>query len=490
MFWARQRQERVLPSGQSYSASRPCVIQKSCANSARSRAANIAPWVYTWHCPPQRDLLTEPRWPRGSGTFGSQASLSSELGGAYVEAVQGGAEGLQRDGVMTVVKHWVGYGAQPEGFEAHNFYSRFAEPGNYLGQHIAAFEGALKAQSTGLMPAYPILRDTQLDGEELEPVSPGYSAQLLDGFLRDDRGYQGIILSDWGITRDCNTRCTNPTDAEPQRPQDIATPWGVEDLTVGERYVKGLQAGIDQFGGTDDVAPLLEAIEAGKINMARLNQSVARIMAPKFRLGLFDNPYVDAAKTNRIGRADDIVKADRLQRESQVSLRNHGGMLPYVAGAKVWLYGMDPDAAEAAGLPVVENVSEADFAIIRINTPSEKLHPNHFFGSRYNEGRLNFQPGDPAYDALDEAKAIGVPTMLAIFLDRPAVLGEILSVEVVILANFGASDAAVLDVALGHSNARGRLPFELPWSMEAVEMQDSAAPDDSNDPLYPFGAGL
>ncbi|WP_346033752.1 glycoside hydrolase family 3 N-terminal domain-containing protein [Erythrobacter westpacificensis] len=122
---------------------------------------------------PQLDLLTEPRWPRGSGTFGSQAELSSELGGAYVESFQGGAEGLQPDGVMTVVKHWVGYGAQPEGFEAHNYYGRFAEPGDYLGQHIAAFEGALDAGTAGIMPAYPILRDATLNGEPIEAVSPG-----------------------------------------------------------------------------------------------------------------------------------------------------------------------------------------------------------------------------------------------------------------------------------------------------------------------------
>ena len=440
---------------------------------------------------PQLDLLTEPRWPRGSGTFGSQAELSSELGGAYVESFQGSANGLQADGVMTVVKHWVGYGAQPEGFEAHNYYGRFADPGDYLSQHIAAFDGALQARSAGIMPAYPILRDATLNGEAIEAVSPGYSAQLLDGLLRRDLGYKGIILSDWAITRDCNERCMNPTDEAPQRPQDIATSWGVEDLTVQQRYVKGLQAGIDQFGGTDDVLPLLAAMEAGEIDEVRIDQSVIRVMVPKFQLGLFENPYVSpAAATAAIGSAADIAKADRLQRESQVLLRNEGTALPFSTGAKVWLHGMSPDAAQSAGLQVVEDIADADFAIVRADTPSEMLHPNHFFGSRYKEGRLNFVPGDPAYDALAQANAAGVPAMLAIFLDRPAVLTDVLPLTDVILANFGASDAAVLDVALGRAEARGRLPFELPRSMEAVRAQDPAAPDDSADPLYPFGAGL
>ncbi len=440
---------------------------------------------------PQLDLLTEPRWPRGSGTFGSQAALSSELGGAYVQSFQGCRDGLQPDGVMTVVKHWVGYGAQPEGFEAHNYYGRFADPGDYLPRHIAAFEGALEMRTAGIMPAYPILRDTQLGGEELEAVSPGFSAQLLEGLLRNDLRYEGIVLSDWAITRDCNERCTNPTDAQPQRPQDIATPWGVENLTVRQRYVKGLQAGIDQFGGTDDVSPLLEAIEAGEVDMARIDQSVIRIMVPKFQLGLFENPYVDPAAAQAvIGGQDDVAKADQLQREAQVLLRNEDNSLPFAAHSKVWLHGMASDAARAAGLQVVDDVADADFAIVRADTPSEMLHPNHFFGSRYKEGRLNFEPGDPAYDALAQAEAAQVPAMLAIFLDRPAVLSEVLPLTDVILANFGASDAAVLDVALGKAEAKGRLPFELPRSMDAVRAQDPAAPDDSANPLYPFGAGL
>ena len=144
---------------------------------------------------------------------------------------------------------------------------------------------------------------------------------------------------------------------------------------------------------------------------------------------------------------------------------------------------------EAAGLTIVAEPEQADFAIVRTETASEMLHPHHFFGSRYKEGRLDFQDGDPAYEALKRAGA-KVPTVLAIFLDRPAVLSNVQDKAAIILANFGASDAAVLDVVLGRAQARGRLPFELPRSMEAVEAQDPGKPDDSVDPLYPRGAGM
>jgi beta-glucosidase len=439
---------------------------------------------------PQLDLATEPRWGRGSGTFGSDPELTSKLGGAYVAGFQGGAQGLSPDGVMTVVKHWVGYGAQPAGYDAHNYYGRFATPGNALPLHVAAFRGALEANSAGVMPAYPILSETLLEGQPLEPWGPGFSRQLLTGLLRGRLGYEGILLSDWAVTRDCNARCRAPTAEAPQGPQDIATSWGVEDLSVRERYVKGVQAGLDQFGGTDDVVPLIEAVKAGEITHARLDESVRRIMIPKFRLGLFENPYVDPTQAAAsIGRAADATLAERVQREAQVLLENRAGALPFAPRGKVWLFGMAPEAARDAGLTVVSDPAEADFAIVRSEAPSEMLHPHHFFGSRYKEGRLDFRDGDPVYEALKLASA-QVPTALAVFLDRPAILTNVRDKASVILANFGATDAAVLDVLLGRTLARGVLPMELPSSMAEVEAQDPALPDDTRLPLYRRGAGI
>lgn len=441
---------------------------------------------------PQVDIVTEPRWPRISGTFGSNPALSSELGGAYVSGFQGGSDGLQPGGVLTVVKHWVGYGAQPEGFDAHNYYGRFADLDDDSFQlHVQAFEGAIAAGAGGIMPAYPILRGVSYDGEALEAVGPGYSKQLLNGLLRTGMGYDGILLSDWAITADCAQACIAPTDAAPQQPWDIATSWGVEELSVAERYAKGMEAGLDQFGGTEDVAPVLEAAEQGLLSEDRLDQSVRRIMISKFRLGLFENPYADPlAAAGLIGLADDLALSEQTQREAQVLLEDRDNGLPMgAAGKKVWLFGMEPAAAEAAGLTVVETPEEADFAIVRADAPHDLLHPNHFFGRMQKEGRLDYRDGDEAYEALKTASA-HVPTVFAVFLERPVILANVQDKAAVILANFGANDAAVLDVVLGRASAKGRLPFELPSSMAAVEAQNPALPDDSEDPLYPFGAGI
>jgi beta-glucosidase len=437
---------------------------------------------------PQLDLLTEPRWPRGAGTFGSDPVLASRLGKAYVTGLQGGEAGVARDGVMAVVKHWVGYGAQPDGFDAHNYYGRFANVGDRLDLHAQAFRGAFEAKAAGVMPAYPILLGTGPDGKPFEQVGPGFSKQLLQDMLRGREGFDGLILSDWAITRDCPAGCRNPTSAAPQQPQDIATSWGVEDLSVDQRYVQGLEAGLDQFGGTDEVQPLIKAVNRGEIEETRIDESVRRILLGKFQLGLFENPYVDSERAvATVGTSKDMALARKTQAEAQVLLENRASLLPVASTMRnVWLFGMAPGAAQEAGLTVVDDPADADFAIVRTEAPSEVLHPNHFFGSRQKEGRLDFRRGDPAFEALERASA-SVPTVLAIFLDRPAILTDVRDKASAILVNYGASDAAVLDVIIGSTKAKGRLPAELPRSMDAVEEQNPALPDDSRDPLYPRG---
>ncbi|MBO9696930.1 MAG: glycoside hydrolase family 3 protein [Sphingopyxis sp.] len=439
---------------------------------------------------PQADVGSEPRWSRFSATFGSDPATISRLAGAYVEGFQGGNTGVTRDGVATVVKHWVGYGAQPEGFDGHNHYGRnvFLSDASFA-DHVRAFDGALAARSAGVMPTYVVLHGPKVDGKALEPVGAGFNKQLLSDLLRHDKGYDGLLISDWAITRDCPASCTDPDAADPQTPQAIGMPWGVETLGVSERFAKGVDAGIDQFGGVDDGAPILEAVRRGALREARIDESARRILRLKFRLGLFDNPYVDeGAAGQRVGNMVWQREADRAQRESQILLRNEGELLPLPAGRKIWLYGADPAAARAAGYEVVSDPATADVALVRAVTPFENLHPHHFFGSRQHEGRLDFAPDDPAVLALKRA-ARHVPTILAVEMDRPAILTDLQPLAQAILVNFGSSDAALFDIIGGRAVARGHLPFSLPSSMEAVERQRPDLVDDDARSLYRRGDG-
>lgn len=435
---------------------------------------------------PQADLGSEPRWPRITATFGSDPATVSRLAGAYVAGFQGGVNGLARDGVAAIVKHWVGYGAAPEGYDGHNQYGRevrLSDAG--FARHVRAFDGAFAARAAGVMPTYVIVRGPRYRGAALEPVGAGFSRQMLADMLRRDRGYEGVILSDWAITRDCAAVCTAPTAATPQTPATIGMPWGVEKLSVTERHAKGINAGLDQFGGVDDPAPILSALREGTISAARIDESVRRVLRIKFKLGLFENPYVDPARATRVLSDPQVrMEAEAAQRAGQVVLRN-GGAFPLRPGIRLWARGVDPAAVRAAGFIVAERPEDSDAALVRTATPFETLHPYHFFGSRQHEGRLDFRDGDPDMQAI-AAAARHVPVIVAVEMDRPAILTNLLPHSRGLIVTFGASDAGLLDIVAGRASARGRLPFDLPRSMADAATHASGRP---RVPLFRRGDG-
>ncbi len=115
---------------------------------------------------PQADLATEPRWARINGTFGEDPELTKRMVEAYVEGFQNRPNGLGRESVITVVKHWAGYGAAKDGWDSHNYYGRFATfPGQNFEQHLIPFTGAFAAHVAAVMPTYSILEGVTLEGE-------------------------------------------------------------------------------------------------------------------------------------------------------------------------------------------------------------------------------------------------------------------------------------------------------------------------------------
>jgi beta-glucosidase len=443
---------------------------------------------------PQADLATEPRWSRISGTFGEDADLAGRMVRAYVEGFQHGANGVDSVGVATVVKHWVGYGAQKDGLDSHSFYGRFASfKGSTLEYHVRPFLGAFALNVAGVMPTYSILEGATWENRPLEAVGAAFNKQLLTDALRRRYGFRGLVLTDWAVTEDCGARCRTGAPAG-ERPTfaDVAMPWGVEDLTMRARFVKAIQAGVDQFGGTERAEMIVQAVRGGELSEARVDSSVLRVMQVKFALGLFENPYVDAAPTV----TTDAFREAGLdaQRRALVLLENKKKLLPIHANAgkpalRVYLYGVSPAAATREGWSVVNEPKDADVAIMRLGTPFETPHPGYIFGSMMHEGSLEFRDGNKDYEAFKRASA-AVPTIVTVYLDRPAILTPIKEHAASLIGNFGVSDAALLDVLTGRAQPEGRLPFALPASMSDVMSQHPAAAHDIARPLYAFGYGL
>ena len=456
---------------------------------------------------PQADLATEPRWSRIPGTFGEDADLAGRMVRAYVEGFQHGPRGVDTAGVLAVVKHWVGYGAARLGFDSHNAYGRFAtisgdpptgdpRTGDHLAYHVRPFLGAFAAHVAGVMPTYAILQGATLDGRPVEAVGASFNRQLLTDLLRTRYGFQGVILTDWAVTNDCAARCLNGAPAG-ERPSfaDVGMPWGVERLPAQERFAKAVHAGVDQFGGTEDAGQLVGAVRAGRLREARLDSSVVRVLRHQFAQGLFENPYVDApAAARTVGTAAFQAAGLAAQRRALVLLENMNGLLPLQAqGRRVYLYRVDPAVAARYGWTVVADPARADVAIVRVDAPFETLHPQYVFGAMQHEGSLAFRDGQPDYEALTRIPA-GVPVVVTAYLDRPAILTPLRDRLVrsgagALVANFGVSDAALLDVLTGRARPEGRLPFDLPSSMATVEAQRPDVPRDARGPLYPFGFG-
>ena len=411
---------------------------------------------------PMADLATEPRWARIMHTFGEDAELTARLVAAYIRGFQGPELGPQSVACMT--KHFPGGGAQKDGEDPHFPYGKDqVYPGGMFDYHMRVFEAAFAAGTAQIMPYYgrPL-------GTPLEEVGFGYNRDVVTGLLREQYGFDGVVCTDWGLVTDAPM---------PDGSVFAAKCWGVEELSTEDRVAKILDAGCDQLGG--EVLPdvVVELVRSGRVPESRIDESVRRLLRDKYRLGLFDEPYVDPDEAERIcGQPAFVAAAERAQRRTAVLISNNG-LLPLSGEPKLYL-----DGFEGPSVPL----AEADVAIVRRVAPFEPRTAT-YIESVFHAGDLDFK--EPELSQLLEL-ARTVPTVLVVHLERPTVMPELVEACAAVIGVFGASDDAVLDLVHGRAAPEGRLPFELPSSMDAARAQKPDVPGDSADPLFRFGQGL
>lgn len=421
---------------------------------------------------PQIDLATEPRWARISGNFSEDAELTARLVKPYILGLQG--DNLS-NGVACMTKHFPGGGPQKEGLDPHfSFQKGQIYPGDNFNYHLIPFEAAFEANTAAIMPYYGIPTD-QTD----ENVAMSYNKAIITSLLREKYDYDGVVCTDWGLITDL-----------PMGPDVVwkARAWGVEHLSEVERALKIIEAGCDQFGGENRPELVVELVQSGQLSEARIDQSVRRLLRQKFHLGLFDNPFVDERKVSQtLGKEAAIALGERTQKESMTLLKNDESVLPLKTGElKVYIENIDSTTVSKYA-QVVSSPKEADLAIIRLNTPWYPADTKVPFALSFHHGDLDFK-GEEKAKILNLLKT--VPTVVNLYLDRPAVIPEISEAAAAVIADFGASDQSVCEVLFGNASPKGKLPFELPSSMEAVRNQLTDVPYDSKDPLYNFGFGL
>jgi len=400
------------------------------------------------------------------------------MGAAYIRGFQGAA--LGPDSVATMTKHFPGGGPQKDGEDPHFAYGREqVYPGGQFELHLKPFEAAFEAGTSQIMPYYgmPV-------GTEYEEVGFGFNKSVITGLLRERYGFDGIVCTDWGLL----------TDAEIMGQPFPARAWGVEHLSTRERMLKVLEAGADQFGGEAIPDLLVELVRAGDVIEERLDVSARRLLREKFTLGLFDRTFVDVEAAERIvGAAEFVAAGEAAQRASITVLTNTGRAdaagpavptLPLARGLRLYVEGIAPDVAAEYG-EVVDTPDAADVAVLRLHAPYEQRAT--MFENFFHAGSLDFPDETVAHV---RGVAASVPTVVDVFLDRPAILPPIAGDVAAIVANYGANARALLDVLVGDARPEGSLPFDLPSSMAAVEASRPDVPFDTADPLFRFGHGL
>ena len=510
---------------------------------------------------PQIDLATEPRWFRFSGTFGEDPDLATDMSRAYVEGFQSSTADAAIEGgwgyqsVNAMAKHWPGGGPGEAGRDAHFGFGKYAVyPGDNFDLHLLPFtKGAFNLAggtdaASAVMPYYTISQGQ--DKAYGENVGNAYSKYMIADLLREKYGYDGVVCTDWGVTRDYSG-----VD------RFGASPWGVEGLTEAERHYKALLAGVDQFGGNNDSGPVVEAYEMGvqehgeEFMRARLEKSAVRLLRNIFRTGLFDNPYLDVEETvATVGKPEYMAAGYEAQLSSLVLVKNQG-VLPLKQAATVYIpqrfvpetrdfFGRvnparheDAINLEIAGkfFTPTDDPNEADAGLVVITSPESgrgyKRSDTVAGGNGYLPISLQYGAytaahararsiagGDPlesftnrsyrsksvtASNVTDLQAVLGIrkrmqskPVIVVLKMSNPTVVSEFEPSSDAILVSFGVQDQALLEILSGKAEPSGLLPLQMPADMRTVEEQAEDTPHDMRPHVdaagnaYDFAFGL
>ncbi len=479
---------------------------------------------------PNLDLARDPRWGRVEENYGEDPFLTAQLGVAYIRA-------LQSQGVAASPKHYVAHGTPEGGINLAPVHAGERElRETYLPPFAAAIQ---RGKAMSLMPAY-----SELDGIPIHA-----SRFLLTDLLRDELGFDGFTVSDFGainMLASFHKTAATPLDAGRQ------ALWAGIDMEAPSR-----------FGMGDN---LIAAVEAGEIPIEWLDEAVSRILRIKFRLGLFEAPYAEIEATKLLRSANAVDLARRTARESIVLLKNEDGLLPLAAApGRVALIGPNANFAQlgdyspraaatyavtllqalnerlgsenvihapgcsiAAGSDALLNAAvaaagEADVVLLALGDNSN-FHGGIGWGDSQSDGPAAITCGE-GFDSsdlqlpgrqqelLEAVAATGKPLILLLMTGRPyAISWATAHIPAILQVWYPGEQGghAICDLLFGDVSPSGRLPVSFPQSVGHLPCyynhkvsargfyKRPGSPEQpgrdyvfsSPAPLYPFGHGL
>ena len=280
---------------------------------------------------PQVDIATDPRWPRNNGTYGEDTEVTCGIIRELVRGYQNGEDGLNAGSVVLTVKHFPGDGPAENGFEPHmpiGQWRLYPTEGSMEKYHLPPFQAAFDMKASSIMPDYSRVakdgrsvpqsyRGVETSNEE---VPSTYSKGLITELAREQMGFDGYVNSDSGITT-----------------HQI---YGVEELTVPQRYGKAISAGTDVIGGNSDAENIIKAVEEGWLPKEDLDRANYNRLLSLFKTKRVDNPYLDPDYADKVREEyfeGAKAAAYAANQKAVVLAKNHDGVLPMVKGKKVYI---------------------------------------------------------------------------------------------------------------------------------------------------------
>lgn len=501
--------------------------------SARVAATEASAAGVNWTFSPMVDISRDPRWGRVAEGAGEDPYLGSEIARAMVRGYQGSLK--NNDEILACVKHFALYGASEAG---RDYNTVDMSRGRMYNEYFAPYKAACDEGAATLMTSFNLV-----DG-----IPATSNPWLLDDVLRQQWGFDGMVVTDYGSIGNIRTH-------------------GLEPLP--EASAEALKAGTDMdMCSTGFISTLKKSLEEGKVSMEDIDRAVRRVLEAKYRLGLFDNPY----KYSDVSREKKQVYARRHRDEARataaktfVLLKNEGDLLPIAKKGAVALIGPLADAAcdmpgtwsVAADCSKYKSLKQAFGEALK-----GKASLLYAQGARFDTTPIADRSADTAADSiadrrlLDEALEVaskadvivaalgedagrsgesssltdltlppaqrrlleallstGKPVVMLNFAGRPTVLTwESENVPAILNVWFGGSEApdAIADVVFGDVSPSGKLTASMPWCVGQIPVYynhlntghpiDESLPryqkfrsnyiDAPNEPLYPFGYGL
>ncbi|MDR7383024.1 glycoside hydrolase family 3 N-terminal domain-containing protein [Promicromonospora iranensis] len=504
----------VLPHNIGLGATRdPLLVARAGRMVATETRATGIPWTFA----PCLCVVRDDRWGRTYESFGEHPALASVLGTAAVLGFQGKRLDSSRS-VLATAKHFVADGDTAYG-SGEGEYTIDQGVTEQSRDHVEAvdlppYEAAVAAGVGSVMPSFSSVDWTD-DGLG-NPVKMHAHDELINGWLKEDHGFDGFVVSDWqGIHQ---------------------IPPLAGDSPTTHQIVTSVNAGVDLFMEPSQFerfhTRLVAAVQDGEVTEARINDAVSRILAAKFELGLFEEPFADRSHADDIGSDEHRAIARKAVAMSQVLLKNDDDALPLDSGASVYVAGRNADdlgnqaggwtgtwqgfsGDVTEGTTILEGIEAAaddvtfsedasaptDGADVGVVVVGETPYAEGYGdvggpewawdpadgGVPREEKSMALQPGDA--DLVERVCAEIETCVVLVVSGRPQVLTEQLGSIDALVASWlpGTEGDGVADVLFGERRFTGRLPVSWPRSADDPVVNVG---DDGYDPLFPFGWGL